>query len=213
MSDNIVYMGTAQDIQTVGSEIAKINGVLPVGNEVTLTGANINATVDGEVDSITDHLNTIKEDLGDLGTQVATIEGKIPDSASTTNQLATASDISGITSKIPSGASSSNKLATASDIANFLDKTSTEEQTLSGNLAIEADLSVMGDAIFETANPICQGTETYGNLDDGALVTKANVESRVSGILPEYPSEDGTYVLKFVLDGGVGSLSWVKEEA
>lgn len=192
MADNIVYMGTAQDpnVVTIGSEIAKINGVLPVGNEVTLTGANINATVGGTADSVTSHLSTIKTDVDDLGDQVAAIEGKIPSGASTTNQL-----------------------AAKSDLANLLDKTSTSEHTIAGNIDLQADLKVMGDAIFETANPICQGTETYANLDDSALVTKSNVESRVSGILPEYPSEDGTYVLKFVLDGGVGSLSWVKEEA
>lgn len=186
---------------TVGSaSIESVNGETGV---IVLTGEDIKVDSDASAPTIADDLLVAKSDIETLSTGLATAQNDID---------GLGDQVSSIEGKIPDSASTENQLATASDIANFLDKTDTNDQTIAGNIDLQADLTVMGDAIFETANPICQATETYGNLDDGALVTKSNVESRVSGILPEYPNVDGTYVLKFVLDGGVGSLSWVKEE-
>lgn len=58
-------------------------------------------------------------DLEDSAAQasILAIEGKIPSNASSSNKMATASDITDINNKIPSNASSSNKLATISDVS------------------------------------------------------------------------------------------------
>lgn len=58
-------------------------------------------------------------DLEDSAAQasILAIEGKIPSNASSSNKMATASDITDINNKIPSNASSSNKLVTQSDVS------------------------------------------------------------------------------------------------
>lgn len=61
-------------------------------------------------------------DVSAVADDVSAIEDVIPSGATSSNKLATASDISGITEKIPSDASSSNKLATASDITGITEK-------------------------------------------------------------------------------------------
>lgn len=61
-------------------------------------------------------------DVSAVANDVSAIDEKIPSGATSSNKLATASDISDITEKIPSGASSSNKLATASDITGITEK-------------------------------------------------------------------------------------------
>lgn len=182
------------------SSVESVNGET---GQIVLTGEDINVNTDEDAPTIADDLLVVKTDIGTLSTGLETAQNDID---------GLGDQVSAIEGKIPDDASTENQLVTSSDIANFLDKTDTNDQTIAGNVDIQADLTVMGDAIFETANPICEATETYGNLDDGALVTKSNVESRVSGILPAYPSEDGTYVLKYVLEDGVGTLSWVLEE-
>lgn len=143
------------------ASVESINGKTGV---IVLTGEDIDVNTDTGAKTIDEEFTEVNTSLGTLGTGLTTaqgnigtlqtkvsgIEDKIPTDASTSNKLATASDITGITEKIPSGASSSNKLATASDVA---------------------------------------------------------------GVLPEYPTDDGSYVLKYVVEDGVGTLSWVKEEA
>lgn len=85
-----------------GGDVSSVNGKKGV---VVLTGADIDATLsDGEISetaTVTQHLQTLKNDEKDLGDQVAGIEGKIPQNASTTNQLATKADI-------PSGGGTDN---------------------------------------------------------------------------------------------------------
>ncbi len=69
-------------------------------------------------------------DVSTVAGDVTAIEAKIPSGASSSNQMATASDITEITDLIPSGASTTNLLATASDVS-----------TVSGNVsAIEAKI-------------------------------------------------------------------------
>lgn len=84
-------------------------------------------------DALAQEIETNKNDIADLGDQVAAIEEKIPEDASTTNQLATKADIpedyatstdlndvesrvTDIEEKIPENASAINQLVTQADI-------------------------------------------------------------------------------------------------
>jgi len=75
-------------------EVTSVNGKK---GDVTLTGADIQATLSGTgapvTATVTEHLQTLKNDESALGEQVSTIEEKIPEKASATNQLATMEDI------------------------------------------------------------------------------------------------------------------------
>jgi hypothetical protein len=201
-NDNEQLCVATVNFGTVSSaSVESVNGKTGV---IVLTGEDIDVNTDEgsrtiedefvvvnqDLDTLGEGLSTAQNDIDELGDQVSTIEGKIPDSAATTNQL-----------------------VTASDIANFLDKTSTEEQSIAGNVSIDADLEVMGDTIFSTANPTCGTSAGYSDLDNGALPTKAQVESRIAALLPAYPSEDGTYGIELVVEDGVPTLSWVAKEA
>lgn len=85
----VLYGGGASE-----SSVESVNGKK---GDVVLTAADIDATLsDGETSetaTVTQHLQTLKNDEKDLGDQVAGIEGKIPQNASTTNQLATKADL------------------------------------------------------------------------------------------------------------------------
>ena len=82
------------------------------------------STVQGKIPSTASSSNKLAtaSDVSAVANDVSAIEDVVPSGASSSNKLATASDISGITEKIPSGASSSNKLATASDITGITEK-------------------------------------------------------------------------------------------
>lgn len=82
------------------------------------------STVQGKIPSTASSSNKLAtaSDVSAVASDVSAIEDVIPSGATSSNKLATASDISGITEKIPSGASSSNKLATASDITGITEK-------------------------------------------------------------------------------------------
>lgn len=69
-----------------GGDVSSVNGMK---GAVVITGENTNATVAGETATVSSHLNTIKNNQGDLGDQVSDIEGKIPGDASDSNQLLT----------------------------------------------------------------------------------------------------------------------------
>jgi len=77
-----------------GGDVSSVNGQK---GDVVLTGADINATLTGSGEpvtaTVTEHLQTLKNDESVLDTQVSGIEEKIPDKASATNQLATMEDI------------------------------------------------------------------------------------------------------------------------
>lgn len=79
-----------------GGDVSSVNGKK---GDVVLTAADINATLTGDGNPVTatvsEHLQTLKNDEAALGTQVSGIEEKIPAKASSTNQLATMEDISG----------------------------------------------------------------------------------------------------------------------
>lgn len=100
MIDNFqkIPMGSAQeDTQRIiiEGDVATINGINPdAQGNVSITGSNINTTVAGDTDTVQNHLNTIKNDLGDLGDQTAGIEEKIPQTASSSNQLVDSAGVS-----------------------------------------------------------------------------------------------------------------------
>lgn len=85
-----------QDILTPGANVTIVDNVISSTGAVHSvngkTGA-VNLTIADLGAASADEVATIKNDQDDLGDQVSIIEGKIPGSASTTNQLATASDI------------------------------------------------------------------------------------------------------------------------
>lgn len=81
---------------TGGGDVSSVNGKK---GAVVLTGADINSTLTGTGDpvtaTITDHLQTLKNDESELGNQVSKIQELIPSDASTTNLLATKADVGG----------------------------------------------------------------------------------------------------------------------
>lgn len=87
---------TKQDMLTPGANVTIVDNVISSTGAVHSvngkTGA-VNLTIADLGAASADEVATIKNDQDELGDQVSIIEGKIPGSASTTNQLATASDI------------------------------------------------------------------------------------------------------------------------
>ncbi len=81
---------------TGGGDVSSVNGKK---GAVVLTGADINATLTGTgapvTATVTDHLQTLKNDETELGNQVSNIQALIPSDASETNLLATKGDITG----------------------------------------------------------------------------------------------------------------------
>lgn len=81
-----------------GGDVSSVNGKK---GAVVLTGDDINATLtNGDVTStatITQHLQTLKNDDGELGNAVQVIQEKIPGDASATNLLVTSLDVPKIT--------------------------------------------------------------------------------------------------------------------
>lgn len=81
--------GTTAKWADIPESVLSVNGQQ---GEVVLTGDDIESTLNNEngqiTATITEHLQTLKNDEGQLGDQVAGIEQKIPDAASSTNQLA-----------------------------------------------------------------------------------------------------------------------------
>ena len=67
-----------QPSDAVAGAVNTVNNIEPTSGNIVISGANINATVDGETETITSHLSTIKADLGDLGDDVSGIQSKIP---------------------------------------------------------------------------------------------------------------------------------------
>lgn len=84
-----------------GGDVSSVNG--KKGN-VVLTGNDINATLTGTGEpvtaTITEHLQTLKNDETELGNQVSGIESKIPAKATPQNPLVTQEDIQGISSDV-----------------------------------------------------------------------------------------------------------------
>lgn len=75
-------------------DVTSVNGKT---GAVTLTGNDINSTITGNgsdvTDTVTNHLQTLKNDQEANGTQIHEIEAKIPQSATETNQLTTKEDL------------------------------------------------------------------------------------------------------------------------
>lgn len=89
-------VASKQDKLTPGANVTIVDGVISSTGAVHSvngkTGA-VKITIADLGAASADEVSTIKNDQDELGDQVSAIEGKIPGSASTTNQLATASDI------------------------------------------------------------------------------------------------------------------------
>lgn len=81
-----------KEIEETSVAVSSVNGQT---GEVVLTAEDINVSFAEEEETIQTAISTLKEDQGDLGDQVSTIEGKIPESASTENPLATKQDLNG----------------------------------------------------------------------------------------------------------------------
>lgn len=103
MADAIVN-GWTPGGGTGGGAVQSVNGKT---GAVMLTGDDISSTLTGSGESITatitEHLQTLKNDENELGTQVSGIEEKIPSKASAKNQLATMEDVQGGGSGLPVG--------------------------------------------------------------------------------------------------------------
>lgn len=91
-------VASKQDKLTPGANVTIVGGVISSTGAVHSvngkTGA-VKITIADLGAASADEVSTIKNDQDELGDQVSVIEGKIPGSASTTNQLATSSDIAG----------------------------------------------------------------------------------------------------------------------
>lgn len=79
-----------KEIEEAGGAVASVNGQT---GEVVLTAEDIKAMFAGEEESIQVAIDTLKTDQGELGDQVSSIEEKIPESASSTNQLVTKNEV------------------------------------------------------------------------------------------------------------------------
>ena len=121
-------------------------------------------------------------DLEDSAAQasILAIEGKIPSNASSSNKMATASDITDINNKIPSNASSSNKLVTQSDVASAYHAAGTKTcAELTSALLIaenEGNVYNMSDT-GTTTSDFVEGSGKPINLGDDIVVVKVGTNS------------------------------------
>jgi len=174
-----------------GGDVSSVNG--QKGN-VVLTGADINATLTGDGDpvtaTVTDHLQTLKNDEAALGTQVSGIEEKIPAKASSTNQLATMEDISS-GSWLPDQAGHTGFLqtdgtnATWSDKEPLVNRSSVKEAIAIGNEKTIAS-SVAGIAIGVSAqtaatNGIAIGRGAQNYFGGAAIAIGVRARTTASG--------------------------------
>ena len=102
--------------------------------------------------------------------EITGITEKIPSGASSSNKMATASDISAITDLIPSGASVSNQLATASDIPDIsgINAVIPSSATASNQLATESEITGITDLIptgASTSNKLSTASDISGIND------------------------------------------------
>lgn len=91
----VVYnIGNSSGGGSGSGDVTSVNGKT---GAVTLTGNDINSTITGNgsdvTDTVTNHLQTLKNDQEANGTQIHEIEAKIPQSATETNQLTTKEDL------------------------------------------------------------------------------------------------------------------------
>lgn len=98
----VVYnIGNSSGGGSGSGDVTSVNGKT---GAVVLSGDDINSTVTGNgsavTDTITNHLQTLKNDQEANGTQIHEIEAKIPQSASEDNQLATKAEITSLNNKI-----------------------------------------------------------------------------------------------------------------
>ena len=140
------------------------------------------STVQGKIPANASSSNKLAtaSDVSAVASDVSAIEDVIPSGATSSNKLATASDISGITEKIPSGASSSNKLATASDITGITEKIPSNA-TSSNKLVATSD------------------TAKRKNV---SVTATASIENDIKTLLDELVAEaSGSYVGSFTRTG------------
>lgn len=120
-----------------GGAVESVNGKTGV---VVLTGANINATVAGITDTVTDHITTLKNDLGDLGDVVSTKAEKVEIILTGESGTLTAEQISALTN-------ADNVVSIVCDGQPFY--LSNKDSTLTYRTYINTDCAVSSDVEFK----------------------------------------------------------------
>lgn len=183
-----------------------------------------------------EQITTNKNDIDDLGSQVAEIEAKIPESASETNQLVTQTDLTNKKIEIMGEVNESvSELQTqitaqAAAIEDKVDKAgdtmtgtlnvpelnvATDEGTI--NLSITAGvatiatnngLDIVAQTKFDTA-PTTDDTTAWADVNATALVTKQQVTTALAGVGgTDLPDQTGNSGKYLSTDGE--NLSWEK---
>lgn len=189
-----------------------------------------------QINAHAEQITTNKNDIDNLGDQVAEIEAKIPESASETNQLVTQTDLTNKKIEIMGEVNESvSELQTqitaqAAAIADKVDKAgdtmtgtlnvpelnvATEEGTI--NLSITAGtatiatnngLDIVAPTKFDTA-PTTDDTTAWADVNATALVTKQQVTTALAssgGGSAEYPDQTNN-AGKFLMTDGA-NVSW-----
>lgn len=173
-----------------GGDVSSVNGKK---GAVVLTGADINATLTGaggsETATVTQHLQTLKNDDAEKGDAIQVIQELIPDTASTTNQLATKADISAGAGGLPDQTGHTGFLQTDGTTASWSDKPAvTNEDTTGDNLVIGGGINY---SAVNNNIAIGRNATTRGSLNPGIAIGSNSNATPNSVAIGEFAGEGG----------------------
>ena len=157
------------------SSVQSVNGQVGVA---TVNGSNTNATVGGVNDTIEVHLNTIKNDVGDLGDGLTDLRNDSVLKGRTTLQ------------EINSPVSVKDEFTISDGIGNAI-----QTSIVNGVVTIATNngLDIVSETNFDS-NPTVVGDVDFDLMTNGQLVTKSQVQSVISDIT-------GTHFEKWIASG------------
>ena len=186
----------------------KVGVVKPDGTSITVdANGTIHSTAGSVVDVVENgNMNAVTSNA--VYDTVASINEKIPSSASASNKMATASDIASITDKIPSDASTSNKLVAKSDAV------IRHDYSITGTTDAIADTKALVNHILTLDEGTYIGEFkrtgiTFGSYRltylpdlDGSVSVSGTVTYSISN------DNDSTYQVSYVLSSGTSTPYW-----
>ena len=202
------------DLDDLGDEVAVIEGKIPASttssnqlvNASQLTAesqdirsefAQADSELQTQITAQAGSITTLRNDTDDLGDQVAAIEGKIPATASTSNQLAVNSQITTLQTNLTNGLALKLDKNQGSENANKILTVGTDGQiTLSsapgsGLLSVSHDATLTGSGT--DASPLGIASTVLSEIADKADQTVVDaLSSTVSGIQSDYVSKTAT---------------------
>ena len=166
----VVNFGTVSE-----SSLESVNGET---GAVVLEGSDIESIVGGSIDTVENHLNTIKADLGDIGDDLTELRNDIISKTKTDEQVLRSPLNVKDELSITDGSGNEMQLAIIGGVA---------------TIATNNGLDIISDTTFDS-NPTVVGQTNFDLMPNGNLVTKGQLQSVLSEIT-------GTHFEKWMASG------------